>query len=159
MKNTFKNLWGIHHIRGFWYKFSCWGWKRYTTVKPYKLDHGWIERSDLLPHVIFQCLVDFVENSIIPQGYDKLYTEEEIKDAPEYNKWMLEEHNKFTKEMLFLYNWWKEWHEEKDYEEWEKLGEPDYPDPNNLVTLQNKHQMELDEMCIRVIKIRRLMWT
>ncbi len=142
-------------IKAKWYIFSCWGWKRYSTVKPYKLDHSWINRVDLLPHVIMQVLVDFVENEMIPQNH---HIPQPIGDYPDMKEYW-EQHNKDTAELLSIYNWWKEWREDMDYEEWEAKGMPEYPSPDNLVDLHKKHYEELDNKCKRVIELRHYMWT
>ena len=49
-----------------WCRLKCWAWKRYTTVKPRYLDHTWCDRCDLLPHMMFEILCDFVEKECSP---------------------------------------------------------------------------------------------
>jgi len=58
-----------------WYQFTCWAWKRFTTVKPRKLNHSWCDRCTLLPHLMFEVLADFVEkeealNCHVDWGFD-----------------------------------------------------------------------------------------
>lgn len=74
------------------YRFKCFVWHRYSTVKPQYLPHTWVDRSDLLPHVMFQILTDFIEKENpfechIDWDYDG-------------------EHRQAKKEMLELYHWW-----------------------------------------------------
>lgn len=44
-----------------WYRFKCWIWHRYTTVKPRGLPHTWYDRSGLMPRMIFEILSQFIE--------------------------------------------------------------------------------------------------
>lgn len=50
-----------------WYRFKCFVWHRYTTTKPKCLGHTWCDKVELLPHTMFQILVDFVEKECTPE--------------------------------------------------------------------------------------------
>lgn len=43
------------------YKFKCWAWKRYTTVKPRHLGHTWADKREMLVHMSFELLLQFYE--------------------------------------------------------------------------------------------------
>ena len=47
--------------RQIWYVFKCWDWNRYTTVKPRYLGHTWTDRDNLLLHMSFEILSNYVE--------------------------------------------------------------------------------------------------
>lgn len=44
-----------------WYRFKCWAWYRYSTVKPRYLGHTWVDRDRLLIHTTFEILCQFYE--------------------------------------------------------------------------------------------------
>ncbi len=57
-----------------WYRLKCWVWKRYTTVKPRYLGHTWCDRTELMPHMMFEILCQFVERECSP-GHVEWYGE------------------------------------------------------------------------------------
>jgi len=78
-------------LKHWWYKFTCWAWHRYTTVKPDNLGHGWFDRDCLMMHLAFQCLVDYIE-----------------KEEPfEIIQW----DPVIAREILDLYYWWLSYRE------------------------------------------------
>lgn len=44
-----------------WYRFKCFAWHRYTTVKPRAMGHTFMDRCVLLPHLIFEVLCNYFE--------------------------------------------------------------------------------------------------
>ena len=67
-----------------WRRFSCWGWKRYTTIRPRTIKgHGYVEPGLLLPHVMFELLVRHIESE---QSRGK----------------------KLDPKLMKLYNWWQD---------------------------------------------------
>lgn len=81
-----------------WYKFTCWAWFRYTTIKPRKLGHTFCDKKELLHHVIFEVLCEFVENEIKPKTMTKNDWEWQKENNPAFYKaW---------KEAVSIYNWW-----------------------------------------------------
>ena len=89
-----------------WYRFKCWAWYRYTTVKPRYLPHTWTDRDDVLPHVMFEVLSQFIERECTPECIDWEASGHMITvDGVEKN---------VRQEMQELYDWW---HQEynKDY--------------------------------------------
>ncbi len=92
-----------------WYRFTCWGWKRYTTVKPRYLTHTWSDRTELLPHMMFEILSDFVENECSPgivEWYGEFGNKIEVNGKEVYAR----------DEMQELYDWWHEIYR-KEYKE------------------------------------------
>lgn len=91
-----------------WYVFSCWAWKRYSTVKPRKLDHTWIDRSALIYHVVFEVLSDFVEKELDrvpkylskPPPSERTYTPSEEETAMYANQLAIEN------ELREIHKWW-----------------------------------------------------
>lgn len=76
-----------------WYRFKCWAWHRHSTVKPQYLSHTWCDRVELLPHVIFQVLSDFIEKERPDETID----------------WEADEdHSKAWAELQRIYKWWHE---------------------------------------------------
>lgn len=82
-----------------WYKFKCWAFHRYSTVKPRGLGHGWVDRDVLMLHVIFEVLSKYVEEEYLPslkhQGLPEDFSAFEGRIDTE-------------KEIIELYLWWTE---------------------------------------------------
>lgn len=57
-----------------WYRFKCWAWHRYSTVRVRALPHTWVDRCELMPQVMFQILSDFIEKECSP-GHVEWYGE------------------------------------------------------------------------------------
>jgi len=71
LKRLCRSKW---HPSNLWYRFKCWAWKRYTTIKPRNLDHTWCDRCELLPHMMFEILGEFIEKECSP-GHVEWYGE------------------------------------------------------------------------------------
>jgi hypothetical protein len=177
-----------------WYKFKCWAWKRHTTIKPRYLPHTWIDRCDILPHVMFEVLSQFIEQECSPgivdwdwDGEHKIVSGKpwspELQDSPDAVN--------VRKEMQFLYDWWhqkynKEYQKKeeelwdhisslhiKSDDEWVDTGhgtmryEPKYSvsieEANRLskeaLDFENSVDVELEQMMVRLIHLRRMLWT
>lgn len=78
-----------------WYRLKCRVWKKYTTVKPRTLGHGWCDRDGLLIHCIFEIARDFLEN-------EGPKTEAEWAEQKEMNPAFYESWNE-TRELI---DWW-----------------------------------------------------
>jgi hypothetical protein len=82
-----------------WYSFKCRFWKKYTTIKPRYLSHKWTDRCELMPHMIFEILSQFIEKECCP---------------PEIVDWKASGHMvvvngkevNIRDEMQYLYDWW-----------------------------------------------------
>ena len=69
-----------------WQRFACWGWRRHTTIKPRTMPwDGFTEYGLLLPHVMFEVLVRYVEKQNSSGKTDTI-----------------------DPEVLGLYQWWNE---------------------------------------------------
>lgn len=73
------------------YRLKCWSWKRYTTVKPRYLPHSWCDRTELLPHMMFELLSQFLEKECSPGIVDWDATPD---------------HKQAMRDMRKLYDWW-----------------------------------------------------
>jgi len=81
-----------------WYQIKCFLFKRYSTVRVKSLPHTWCDRCDLLPHMMFQILSDFIEKECSPGNTDWIATNNTIKiNNIEVN---------VREEMQALYDWW-----------------------------------------------------
>lgn len=49
-----------------WYNFKCWAWHRYSTIKCRNLPHTWSDRRELLLHMSFEILCQFIEKECSP---------------------------------------------------------------------------------------------
>jgi len=91
------------------YNFKCWSWKRYSTIKPRTLGHTWCDRRELLLHMSFEILVQFIERECSP-GHTEWYGE----FAPQIEVNGVEINA--MDEMLELKQWWEVVYQ-KDYPE------------------------------------------
>ena len=92
-----------------WYRLKCWVGKRYTTVKPRYLRHTWCDRTELMPHMMFELLCQFIEQECSP-GHIEWYGEWGHKIAVNgKEKYVMDE-------MKDLIAWWHEVRN-KEYEE------------------------------------------
>lgn len=94
-----------------WYRLKCWAWHRYTTVKPKTLPyHTWCDKTELLPHCIFEILTDFVTKECSPGHIDWYHTEYPKKIIPgqPYDHDQIYDIKAVwvRDEMEFLVNWW-----------------------------------------------------
>lgn len=103
------------------YRIKCYLFKRYSTVKPRYLDHQWVDRSHLLPHVMFEVLSKFVEDEL---KYKK-------EDFPGIVDWYsghakikVDSGDKLViDEMIDLYEWWHSVQDYEPYAKWHKWRE------------------------------------
>lgn len=95
-----------------WYRLKCFLWHRYTTVKPRYLHHTWCDRCEIMPHMMFEILAQFIEDECSP-GYVQWYGEQGHKITVNgQEKYVLDE-------MKDLVAWWDdvwngEWEEVND---------------------------------------------
>ena len=141
------------------YRFKCWAWHRYSTVKPRHLPHTWVDRSHLMPHMMFEILSDFIEKEC----------DEDCHVDWEASGHMVEVDGKQVNvrdEMQDLYDWWHqdylknrdniydEWHEhreqhvrdvftrvDQDTADWVKSVDPE-ADEDDLEEWTNEYSSE-----------------
>lgn len=121
------------YVGDLWYKFICWAWYRYSTVRPEGLPHTWIDRDRLMVHCMFQLLCDFIEKEQKPDPDAWLAMKESTTE--DYRR----ERFEIDKEQLALYKWWKH----------------DYPKLQDSLEADE----EINNYCMRLIKIRGYLWT
>ncbi len=103
--------------------------KRANVLKIESLPNSWRDKDDVLLHACFQILKNFVE---------------EEKQMVEIIDWNFSEETKIAKiEIDFLYNWWK--------------GRALID--NDLDILNEEIYNEDNQMLIRLIDIRKYLWT
>ena len=157
-----------------YYRFICWSWRRYSTVKPRYLGHTWVDMDHLLEHTMFEILSRFVEKEIDNANWD----------------WN-EEHRNAYKEIMSLYHWWHDgrnkqyaidddraWEEIRKYSPeitwkpiddlyvemvstWKNPGDEEkyhaLLDVMNVVDAARENELEAN--LIRLIKIKNYLWT
>ncbi len=149
-----------------WYRLKCFWWHRYTTVKPRYLPHTWCDRCELLPHMMFEILDQFIGDECSP-GYVEWYGEEGHKITVNgEEKFVLDE----MKDLVAWWNdvwngeWgevsdilWAEAHKHEPKTDWTKVeGKPhlSYWDPQ----FRETEDGELWRHCVRAInKLERTM--
>lgn len=157
-------------IRSYWLKFRNWVWDRYSTVRPRYLGHGWVDRDVLLEHVAFEILGKFLENECSDEDEIDWYGDEESKNT--------------MREMRVIWDWWKDYAAgKKDFKfvvdppEWvfarhgdncsqmvwkfknsehEKAYDKERREYSDYRVSMEK---ELTAKLIRLIELRRFMWT
>lgn len=118
-----------------WYRFKCWAWHRYTTIKPRYLDHTWVDRTAVLPHVMFEVLSQFIEKECC---------------EPELVDWEASGHMVTVKgvkrnvrvEMQLLYDWWHQVYN-KEYQEvhdilWKEIYA--HPSTRDMIPVNEDHE-------------------
>lgn len=96
LARCFRSRW---HPAELWYRFKCWAWKRFTTVKPRWLDHTWCDRTELLAHTMFEILGRFIEEEASP-GHIEWYGEHGHKITVDGKEKYVRD------EMQELWDWW-----------------------------------------------------
>ncbi len=182
MKDKILNLyWAIipydYRPRSLWYKLRGLLWDRYNTVRCRYLSYTWNDRVEVLTHVMFEVLSEFIEKECSPGIVDW----EKSAHSVEVNGKLVNVRD----EMQSLYDWWHIYR--KEYEEvndiiWrrrekilERAKNPDAFidlefDSEEDAALEHTYMMasiKLDELyeqaltdrLHRIVKIRRYMWT
>lgn len=95
-----------------WYRLKCFVWHRYTTVRSRYHGHTWSDKTELVPHAMFELLSRFIEQECSP-GHVEWYGEWGHKVT-------VDGEEKYVRdEMQGLYDWWHtvwngEWREVED---------------------------------------------
>lgn len=93
---------------------------RKLVIKTLPSKRTWVDRDEIMLHVCFQILVDYIE----------------IEKGDIHCNY--EAHKEFIDELRFLYNWWKF-------------------KTSHIQNLDDEEQC--DEMLLRLMKIRKSLWT
>ena len=81
-----------------WYRTKCFFWHRYSTIKCRYLPHTWADRTNVLPHTMFEILSRFIEEECSPGHIDWEGSGHTIEvNGVEKN---------VRVEMQDLYDWW-----------------------------------------------------
>ena len=82
-----------------WYRLKCFVWHRYSTVRSRYLDHTWCDKTELVPHAMFELLSRFIERECSP-GHVEWFGEWGHKIT-------VNGQEKYVRdEMQELYDWW-----------------------------------------------------
>lgn len=122
-----------------WYKFKCWGWHRYSTIKCRYLPHTWCDRTDVLPHTMFEILSRFIEGECSPGHIDWERSNHTVTvNGVDKN---------VRAEMQDLYDWWHQVYQ-KEYKEVEEMlwkeAHKHPPDDREFIPI-NADDEEVDE--------------
>ena len=102
-----------------------------NILKIESLDEGWSDKDNVMLHACFQLLTDCIEK-------------EQLHQLTDWNQ--NSEFHTAKKEIDALYTWWKNRIE---------LEDDDELDP---IWTENQHEIDT-EMLIRLVKIRKYLWT
>lgn len=141
-----------YHLRpkNIWYVFKCWAWKRYTTIKPRKLDHGWCDRSHLMPHAIFEIACQFIEEEGPKSEEDWLWEKEH---NPEWHNALVE-----TRQLC---DWWlNEYNEGYPHDlPSSELAALEEETRKNCFDLEEDYRMSVIEKCKRLVELSPYFWS
>lgn len=100
-----KSLWRefrryLDYIPGF-FRFRIWLKYRLfpmNVIKVKTLGRGWVDRSEIIVHVVFQVLDDFIEKEVKNSHVDweEPYTDEQLQKLLEIHKWFKEVYLNFN---------------------------------------------------------------
>lgn len=82
-----------------WYRLKCFVWHRYTTVRSRYHDHTWSDKTELVPHAMFELLSRFIERECQP-GHVEWYGKWGHKITVDWKEKYVRD------EMQELYDWW-----------------------------------------------------
>lgn len=106
-----------------WRSIVCWGFiRRWTTIKPRTVSHDFMDYGDLMPHLMFECLVRYMEND---RGLE--LAENDDPEKPEHER-------QIDRELIEHYEWWKGFSDRCDAI-WS--GVPECPPADDFLALLN----------------------
>lgn len=158
METVFDRLEKVYHtiiphrfrLAQIWYKIKCRYWKRYTTIKPRKLDHGWCDRDHLLIHAIFEVACQFLEKEVAMTANEWEWQREHNPEF--YASW---------EEMRKLRDWWL-----YDYDEDYPYSLSDYAlkqlekdTGKSSYDIEQEYRASVREKCKRIIDISPWFWS
>ena len=153
-----------------WDSFRCWVCRPYTTIKPRYLPHTFTNKSQVLPHVMFEVLSKFIEE----------------EGPEEYVDWSHGAFKVAWEDLSTMYDWWHKtyipWskyrYDElyKDVESWTLEAVPgsqvcrifyssdaakEKADAAYCLWIQEEAAMDaqLTEYCKRLIELKDFLWT
>lgn len=104
--------------KNIWYKIKCFAWHRHTTIKPRQLDHTWCDKTELVPHMMFEMLSEFLEKECSPGHIDWEGSNHRIQYGG---------HSRNVNDVMWhLYHWWYKVYLikcENKYDQWHEYRE------------------------------------
>jgi len=162
-------------IKDPWYYFTCMVWKRYNRIHVKSLPPTWVDPCTLLPHAVFTILADHIEQGEGGREKFAAYTKDVEKwlETASANPQFPGEVASLTKQLyamttqLEVYDYWqdrKRYFEAEDYNtikgkaDFATKGE--YDKYLRWYWKEEKRLNKLEEdMLIKLIKVRRSLWT
>jgi hypothetical protein len=140
-----------YHPSELWYSFTCWAWHRYSTITPRYCSQTFHDRCDLLPHVMFEILSQFVENELNPD-YRRMPPDPASETYLMEKRWYDAE-----QEMLALYHWWHKFATQEEPER--PKGKPRQEWHDEQVRKELADAEELKNNLHRLVDVAPCMWT
>ncbi|MCK9458443.1 MAG: hypothetical protein M0R80_02220 [Proteobacteria bacterium] len=110
-----------------WYRFKSFIWTRPTVIKPRYLPYTWCDRMEMLPHMMFEILSQFIEQECSPGHVDWEASDHKIRvvkdDSIDPGSGLPLDPGKMVNvrdEMQELYDWWHNVYM-KEYKEVEEI--------------------------------------
>lgn len=90
------------------YRLNCYFFKKYTTIKPRTIKyHTWCDKTELIPHVMFECLTQFIENECSPGHVDWYHKYEHEGVERIHCSIIVDGEERFVRDVMQeLYDWW-----------------------------------------------------
>ena len=137
-----------------WYKFSCWAWYRHTTKKPRYLPHTFVDKTTLVPHMMFELLSEFLEKECSPGIVDWTHCTHSVGERT-FN---------VLEEMQELNEWWHEvYHKQYPLRVENLWGDYDFTHNDAVIDkinrLEDIMEQELYARLHRLVDIIPFMWT
>ena len=102
------------------YFLKCKFWTKPTTIKPRTLKHGYCDKTELLPYLMFECLTQFIETECSPGPVAWYSSWPGNKFNHQWNTIQNGKQKYAMDELLDLYYWWSMVYL-KEYPEVEKI--------------------------------------
>lgn len=122
-----------------WYQFKCWAWKRYTTIKPRYLPHTWIDKDELIIHVVFEVLSEFFEGE---KPFETI-------------NWKATGTQHIIDELYDHYQWWHTYHDHDPMDGFHS----GFMDIHKAINDESAWEAELTRRAQRVLELRGYLWT
>ena len=167
-----------------WYSLKCNVWHRYTTVKPRTMPwNSWVDKVDLVPHVLFEMLCSFWEDEVLKGRTDFIESGHTIKiDGKDVNVYHVWENayewwnNVYLKEIDRTNEEWYTFHKSHNKSSFNPIPgtelsrwDSEYDSEENekecsrllkeARSRQTKLEEELIEHMVNIVKTHQSMWT
>lgn len=156
------------YVTDFWYKIKCHTFTKYHMLDlrqpekdPLSYRFGWVDSDTQMVYALFNILNTFVKDEL-PHAF--VPSEEDVAKEPH----LLSQRNNYL-EVKAIHYWWNVQRlreaevEQKLLHEWSETQKFDGPAAKvlwgELNKVENANKDKLEEMIIRLIRVRSCMWT